>query len=48
VVAIGGIDLARLADVRAAGVAGFAVISAVAGAASPDAAVRELVKAWLA
>jgi thiamine-phosphate diphosphorylase len=48
VVAIGGIDLARVADVRAAGVAGFAVISAVAGAASPDAAVRELVKAWLA
>jgi thiamine-phosphate pyrophosphorylase len=46
VVAIGGIDAGRVADVRAAGAAGFAVISAVAGAAAPEAAVRELVRAW--
>jgi thiamine-phosphate pyrophosphorylase len=48
VVAIGGIDLARVRDVRAAGAAGFAVISAVAGAAQPEDAVRALVKAWAA
>jgi thiamine-phosphate diphosphorylase len=46
VVAIGGIDASRVAAVRAAGAAGFAVISAVAGAASPEAAVRELALAW--
>lgn len=46
VVAIGGIDASRVAQVRAAGAAGFAVISAVAGAASPEAAVRELARAW--
>jgi thiamine-phosphate diphosphorylase len=46
VVAIGGIDASRVAGVRAAGAAGFAVIAAVAGAASPEAAVRELVSAW--
>jgi len=46
VVAIGGIDARRAADVCAAGAAGFAVISAVAGAASPESAVRELVRAW--
>jgi thiamine-phosphate pyrophosphorylase len=46
VVAIGGIDARRAADVRATGAAGFAVISAVAGAASPESAVRELVRAW--
>ena len=44
VVAIGGIDASRVAEVRAAGAAGFAVISAVAGAASPEAAVRELAR----
>ena len=48
VVAIGGIDLERVAEVRAAGAAGFAVISAVAGAAAPEAAVRELARAWQA
>jgi thiamine-phosphate pyrophosphorylase len=46
VVAIGGIDASRAADVRAAGAAGFAVIAAVAGAASPENAVRELAHAW--
>ena len=46
VVAIGGIDASRVASVRAAGAAGFAVISAVAGVASPEAAVRELARAW--
>jgi thiamine-phosphate pyrophosphorylase len=48
VVAIGGIDASRLREIRAAGAAGFAVISAVAGAASPEDAVRELVRAWQA
>lgn len=47
-VAIGGIDSERVAAVRAAGAAGFAVISAVAGAASPETAVRDLVRAWRA
>ncbi len=47
VVAIGGIDAGRVSSVRAAGAGGFAVISAVAGAASPEAAVRELAQAWL-
>jgi thiamine-phosphate diphosphorylase len=46
VVAIGGIDATRVAAVRAAGAAGFAVISAVAGAEVPEAAVRELVALW--
>ena len=46
VVAIGGIDLPRVADVRAAGAAGFAVISAVAGAADPESAARALARAW--
>jgi thiamine-phosphate diphosphorylase len=46
VVAIGGIDASRVAKVREAGAAGFAVISAVAGAASHEAAVRELARAW--
>ncbi|MEM7412569.1 MAG: thiamine phosphate synthase [Myxococcota bacterium] len=45
-VAIGGIDAARAPDVRAAGAAGFAVISAVAGAPDPSAATRALVSAW--
>jgi thiamine-phosphate pyrophosphorylase len=40
-VAIGGIDAARAAEVARTG-AGLAVISAVAGAADPEAAVREL------
>ena len=44
VVAIGGIDAARVASVVAAGASGLAVISAVAAAFDPEAAVRELVK----
>jgi len=44
-VAIGGIDAARAAEVRAAGAAGIAVISAVAGAGDPVAAARALVAA---
>lgn len=44
-VAIGGIDLARAASVRAAGAAGVAVISVVAGAGDPVAATRALVAA---
>lgn len=44
-VAIGGIDAARAAEVRAAGAAGIAVISAVAGAGDPVAATRALAAA---
>jgi thiamine-phosphate pyrophosphorylase len=43
VVAIGGIDAARAASVINAGASGIAVISAVAAAADPAAAARELV-----
>jgi len=46
VVAIGGIDASNAASVRAAGAAGFAVISAVAGAPEPEAAARALLAAW--
>jgi thiamine-phosphate diphosphorylase len=46
VVAIGGIDAGNAASVRAAGAAGFAVISAVADAEEPEAATRALVDAW--
>jgi len=42
VVAIGGIDAANAADVIAAGAAGVGVVSAVADADDPVAAVREL------
>jgi thiamine-phosphate diphosphorylase len=42
VVGIGGIDETNAADVIAAGAAGVAVISAVAGAADPAAVVRRL------
>jgi thiamine-phosphate pyrophosphorylase len=45
-VAIGGIDAARIATVRAAGAAGVAVISAVAGADDPEAATRALAAAF--
>jgi thiamine-phosphate pyrophosphorylase len=44
-VAIGGIDLERAPALRAAGAAGAAVISAVAGADDPVAATRALVAA---
>jgi thiamine-phosphate pyrophosphorylase len=46
VVAIGGIDTENAASLRAAGAAGFAVISAVAGSPTPEAAVRALLAAW--
>jgi len=45
-VAIGGIDARNCAAARAAGASGFAVISAVADAADPTAAVRALAAAW--
>jgi len=45
VVAIGGIDAARAAEVAAAGARGAAVISAVACADDPEAATRALVRA---
>jgi thiamine-phosphate pyrophosphorylase len=45
VVAIGGVDAARAPQLTAAGARGAAVISAVAGAADPVAAVRELARA---
>jgi thiamine-phosphate pyrophosphorylase len=43
-VAIGGIDPGNVAEVRAAGACGAAVISAVAAAADPAAAVRALAR----
>jgi thiamine-phosphate pyrophosphorylase len=43
VIAIGGADLRRAASALRAGAAGVAVISAVAGAADPEQATRELV-----
>ncbi|MEJ7845648.1 MAG: thiamine phosphate synthase [Acidimicrobiales bacterium] len=46
VVAIAGITAARVADVLRAGAAGVAVIGAVTGAADPEAATRELVRAF--
>lgn len=45
-VAIGGIDVGNAATVVAAGAQGFAVISAVADAADPERAVRELVRSF--
>jgi thiamine-phosphate pyrophosphorylase len=45
-VAIGGIDCARIPALRAAGAAGAAVISAVAGATDPEAATRALALAF--
>jgi len=45
-VAIGGIDANNCARARAAGAHGIAVISAIANAADPVAAVRELVAAF--
>jgi len=45
-VAIGGIALADVAALRAAGASGFAVISAVAGADDAEAATRSLARAW--
>lgn len=46
--AIGGITLDSVAEVRAAGAAMAAVISAVSGAADPQAATQALVRAWRA
>ena len=48
VLAIGGIDAARVADVLAQGACGVAVIGAVARAEDPERAVRELVLALAA
>lgn len=42
-IAIGGIEISHLSDLRAAGAMGFAVISIVAAAADPVATTRELV-----
>ncbi|MCL2912770.1 thiamine phosphate synthase [Shewanella corallii] len=41
-VAIGGIDLANIEQVKATGVAGIALVSAICGAAEPRLAAREL------
>lgn len=46
IVAIGGIEVAHLDALRRAGVGGFAVISAVAGADDPVAAARDLMSAF--
>jgi len=45
VVAIGGITVERIAEVRAAGASGVAVISAIMGAEDPARAARELLAA---
>jgi len=45
VLAIGGISIARVPEVMAAGARGVAVISAVAGAPDPQAAVRGFAQA---
>jgi thiamine-phosphate pyrophosphorylase len=45
VVAIGGIDLARVPEVMRAGASGVAVLSAVAAAADPEQATRALARA---
>jgi thiamine-phosphate pyrophosphorylase len=45
-VAIGGVGVADLAALRASGAAGAAVVSAICGAADPEAAARELRAAW--
>jgi thiamine-phosphate pyrophosphorylase len=45
VIAIGGIDLGNVAQVTETGVAGIAVISAIAGAADPGRAARALAEA---
>lgn len=46
VVALGGIDAARIAEVRRAGAGGAAVLGAMMAAADPAAAAREIVRAW--
>lgn len=48
VLAIGGITAPRVAELRAAGAAGCAVIGAVLGAPDPGSAARALVAAWRA
>lgn len=47
-VAIGGLAQSHVADVKATGAAGIAVISAISGAANPEAAARALSQAWRA
>jgi len=46
IVAIGGIDVARIPEVKAAGAAMAAIISAVAGATDPRLAAAALVEGW--
>jgi thiamine-phosphate pyrophosphorylase len=43
-VAIGGIDEARFADVRCTGVGSIAVVRALVAAADPEATARELMR----
>lgn len=45
-VAIGGIKPGRLQTVRATGVTGFSVVSAVCAAEDPGAATRQLIEEW--
>lgn len=45
-VAIGGMKADDIAQVRRAGCAGIAVVSAISGAADPEAATRALAEAW--
>lgn len=46
VVAIGGISLARIADIRGSGAQGVAVISAICSQDDPETATRELLESW--
>jgi thiamine-phosphate pyrophosphorylase len=48
VIAIGGIDASRAAEVRDAGAYGIAAISALWSAADPAAAALALLEPWLA
>lgn len=45
-VAIGGVGAADIPDLKAAGCAGIAIVSAIAGAPDPEAAARDLAHAW--
>ncbi len=45
-VAIGGLGVADVADLKTSGAVGLAVISAICGRDDPEAATRDLVRAW--
>ena len=45
-IAIGGVKAAHAAQTRAAGASGLAVVSAICGQPDPEAAARDLARAW--